>query len=190
MMKRAIFSVVAALIATTAHSDELLGAYGGVLVGSANVKRDIDEDLTYKTDKVSVGAMLGWQVTQNFGLEASYVQPKKIRESATFEGDAYTLVGKLSGLTASFIVSLPVTDVVSFHARAGAVRAKENWSASINGSGAGSFSDTTTEPIYGGGIGFGMNGARLRIEYQRAKFDAGELGLASVSIAYFFGRKP
>lgn len=65
------------------------------------------------------------------------------------------------------------------------MRATEEYSATFNQSPIGRFSDRTTEVLYGGGLGVIVEGARVRLDYQRAEFDYGKVGVVSLGIVWF-----
>jgi hypothetical protein len=160
------------------------GPYIGLLAGSTNISREVTDDYTFKTDKFTWGAVLGWQLHPNLAIEAGYLKPKNITESANDGTNSAQVTAKFSGWTATAVVTWPLSDLWSVHARLGAVRATEKYSATVNGD-SGSFSDDTTEILYGAGVGVMVEGARVRLDYQRAKFNYGKVGILSLGINWF-----
>lgn len=178
-MKR-ILAACAALVSLGAYAQQPSGPYLGAALGSADISIDVDEDATYKTDKFTWGVNLGWQITPYFGVEASYLKPSTIKEVIGSD----SVSGKLSGITASLIGTLPLNERWSVHARLGGIVAKEKYSATISGLSY-SYSDDTAELLYGVGAGVIVEGAKLRLDYQRAEFDYGKVGLLSLGINWF-----
>lgn len=184
-MLRTAFLTAITLASGAALAQQPTGPYIGLLGGTSDISREVTEDYTHKDDKFTWGASLGWQFTSNLAAEIAYLKPGNLSLTEIDGEDVYSVTGKLHGFSANAILSLPFADRWSVHARVGAVRAREKYRASVNDETVGTFSDTTTEVIYGGGIGVIIEGARFRLEYQRAEFEAGKIGLISLGINWF-----
>src|SRR5690606_8038496 len=98
MMKR-VLAACAALVSLGVCAQQPTGPYLGVALGSADISIDVDDEYTYKTDRFTWGAHLGWQITPHFGVEAGYLKPSTIKEDIGPD----SVSGKLSGITASLI---------------------------------------------------------------------------------------
>jgi hypothetical protein len=179
-MRTIIWSLALSTMSMGAYAQQPAGPYIGVLLGSSDLSIEVDEDYTYKTDKFTWGAMAGWQITPMFAVEAGYLKPNAILESV---GDD-TVTGRLSAWTATAVLSWPVSERFAIHARAGGIVATEKYSAFVDGLNY-SYSDDTADIIYGAGISTMWDGARVRLEYQRAEFDYGKVGLISLGINWF-----
>lgn len=162
-----------------------MGPYIGVLAGTTDISREVTDDYTYKADKFTWGATLGWQLHQFVAVEAGYLRPKKSRETISDGVDTADITARFHGLTASALLTWPISERWSTHLRLGAVRASEKYSASLNGGAPSSFTDNTTEVLYGAGLSVGFEDLRLRLDYQRAKFNYGKVGLLALGINWF-----
>lgn len=187
MKKRIIVTAIsAAMLSMGAAAQQPVGPYAGVLAGSSSISRDLTlggDDTTYKQDKFTWGALLGWQFHPNLGVEIGHLSPASLSETVVFEGVSYDAKLKATGWTASALVSYPFAQRWSVHARLGALRATEKYSVSRDGTLVGTDKDRTTELLYGAGVGV-MIGATtsLRLDYQRADFEAGDVGTISVGV--------
>ncbi|MEO6080637.1 MAG: outer membrane beta-barrel protein [Steroidobacteraceae bacterium] len=161
------------------------GPYIGIAAGSTHISREITADYTYKADRFSWSALAGWNFTPNFGLEVSYLKPNKISETVTDGGDTATVTGNLRAWTLNAVGTYPLNNTWSVHVRGGAVRLKETYDATLNGTFLGTASDSTTEFIYGAGIGVMVEKARLRLDYQRSEFPYGKGSVISLGIIWF-----
>ena len=158
-----------------------MGPYFGASLGSADLSIEVDEEFTYKTDKFTWGLNAGWQITQHFAVEAGYLKPGSIRESA---GDD-SVTGSFHAWTATLLGSYPMSERWSLYARLGGISATEKYSAVLDGLSY-STSDDTTELLYGVGAGVVVEGARIRFDYSRADFKYGEAGVFSLGVNWFF----
>lgn len=173
-------SLAALMGSAGAMAQQPTGPYIGVLAGSTDA--DIDE-LDYSTDKFTWGAFGGYQFTPYIGAELGYLRPNKVTEDLG-GSPPVTLSVRGSAITGSIIGTYPLGDVWSFHGRLGGARAKLKASAT-DGSISESASDSSTELIYGGGIGAMFEGARVRLEYQRIDGDDIKAGLVSIGVVWF-----
>lgn len=179
-LKHALLGI-AATATMAAQADQPLGPYAGGLFGSTEV--EIGE-IDYSADAITFGAFAGYQLTNHFAIEAGYLSPKTITE--TSGGDQLRI--KVRSGTLSAIASIPATDVVSFHVRAGAARSKLKVAARVDGE-TESASDSATDLLFGGGIGFTLRQARARLEITRIDNDDIKGTVFSGSVAWYFGQK-
>jgi hypothetical protein len=179
-MRNLIVSAALLSVSMGAYAQQPIGPYIGVLGGSTDLSLEVDEDYTYKTDLFTWGAMAGWQITPHFAVEAGYLKPKSVRETVGED----SVSGRFHAWTATAVLSWPLSERWSVHARAGGIVATEKYSAVIDGLNY-SYSDDTSEITYGAGISAMVDGARLRLEYQRADFDYGKVGIISLAINWF-----
>ena len=92
----------------------------------------------------------------------------------------------VSGLSASAVGTLPVSDTFSFFARLGIASYDVDAHVSIAGVGSGSASNSESDVIYGAGalLNFGQFG--VRAEYEAINVDNGDANMISVSGLYRF----
>lgn len=182
-------AVSAAAFSLGAAAQQPVGPYVGVLAGTTEISRDLvvgEDDYGYKKDKFTWGALLGWQFHPNFAVELGHLSPAKLSESLDISGDTFDATMKATGWTASALVSYPFAERWSVHARLGALRATEKYSVSVNGSPMGSEKRRSTDVLYGAGVGVMVaEAARLRLDYQRAEFEAGKVGTISLGLNWF-----
>lgn len=186
MIKRLIAAAVACAASAISHADDFSGPYFGLLGGSSQISRDLGDGVEWNSNKFTWGALLGWQVHRNFGVEVTYLRPATDRQSGVVDGDLYEVAAKTSGFSATAVLMFPIGDNFSVHGRVGALRAREKYLAWVNDFPEGSASDTTTEVIFGGGITKTFERTMLRVEYQRAEFEYGDVGLFSLSLSWLF----
>ena len=189
MKKTFLVAVSAAAFSLGAAAQQPIGPYAGVLAGTADISRDVQVGLvdeTYKQDKFTWGALLGWQLHPNFAVELGHLNIAKISQTVSVGTDDYDATMKATGWTASALATYPFAERWSVHARLGAVRATEKFSVSFDGAALGSQKDRTTELLYGAGVGVRLNdAAQLRLDYQRADFEAGDVGVISLGFNWF-----
>lgn len=190
-MTKGIFfaAVSAAVFSTGAAAQQPMGPYAGVLAGTSAISRDLvvgGEDVSYKQDKFTWGALLGWQFHPNLAVELGHLSPARLSESVEFGADTYDARMKATGWAASALLSYPFAQRWSVHGRLGALRAIEKYSVSLDGTRVGSEKRRSTDLLYGVGVGVMISeAARLRLDYQRAEFDAGDVGAISVGANWF-----
>ncbi|MGC4027756.1 MAG: porin family protein [Steroidobacteraceae bacterium] len=172
--------LVAAMGSAGALAQQPTGPYIGVLGGKAEFKVS---ELNYKTDKFSWGLFGGYQFTPYIGAEVAYLQANKVKENLG-GSPPITLGVKTSAYTGSVVGTYPLGDTWSLHGRLGGARTKLK--ASVTDGTASEFaSDSSTELIYGAGIGAMLDGARIRLEYQHINGDGIKVGLVSLGIVWF-----
>lgn len=190
-MKRSVFAVAALAMASTfVHAAEPKKPYFGVLFGQADITRDIDTFTSVNAEEFTWGLNIGVNVTSNLAFEFGILKPKSLGFSFEDGGDLYEAKDRITAFALSVLPTLPVTDRTSLFIRLGAVRAEEDIEAWVNGDRAGSVDDHSTEFLMGAGVNFFVDRAQLRFEYMRAKFEAGKVGLAAVSVNWFLPTSP
>lgn len=177
-MKRCIAAVSALILTGAAYAAQPAGPYIGALAGQTDF--DVDS-LDYSTDSFTWGAFAGWQFGQNIGVEAGYYRPKTVSEPL----GGGTLEVSTEMLAASLIGTLPLGDTWSLFGRAGMARAKLTARGVVSGSPVASASDSSTDPIFGGGIGAMFDGALLRLEYSYLSADDVDASIISLGIVWF-----
>jgi hypothetical protein len=188
-MKRTvgIASVVTAvgLYAACASAAQPVGPYIGALVGETKLydRETVDDtELVLDEKQFTWGAFAGYQFTQYLGAEVGYNKPRRLNLIRSDDGDRVSF--STSAWTASVVGTIPLGNVWSLHARAGAARLKATVGVRWDGA-SDSFSDSTTEAVYGGGVGAIFEGARVRLDYQRVNADGSRLSLLSLGIVWF-----
>lgn len=177
---KGLLAALAAVVSLGAYAQQPVGPYIGASLGSTEITLDLGDGESYSTDKFTWAIDAGWQINPYFAVEAGYVKPRALRESA----GADFVTGKFSAWTATVLATYPLNERWSVHARLGGIVATEKYSGEIDGLGF-SYSDDTSELLYGVGVSVIVEGAKLRLEYQRAKFDYGKAEILSLGINWF-----
>lgn len=175
-------TALVAAAATTAFAEQPTGLYFGPEIGSADLQED---GFGFNTDETFWGLAVGWQATQHVGVELGYIDVKDIKDSLTDGSDTLDGSLALSAITGSVIGAIPMGDRWSLFGRAGAANLRAKVSGRLNGTPIGSVSEDSTEFFWGAGIGMMAEGARLRLEYRRIEFEAGDAGLISLGLMWF-----
>lgn len=186
-MKRTVGFVVAGLLsASIAHAaDGAKGPYFGPLFGQADLTRDLDSFTSVKQDKFTWGINLGWQVHQNMAFEFQYLKPQKLSTQLDVSGFTWDITEAFNGMSFSALPSWPISDRVAIFGRVGALRVEDKVRLWIDGEYQGQGSENYTELLLGGGISAYVDRGQVRLEYMRAKFDAGKVGLLALSVNWF-----
>lgn len=163
-----------------ALSQQPTGPYVGAFGGSTDLSLDIDESSTYKTDLFTWGLVAGWQINPYFAVEAGYFKPNSINES--IGADEFS--GSFHAWSATALVTYPLSERWSVHARAGGLVATEKYSAFIDGVNY-AYSDDTSEFTYGVGVGVIVEGAKIRLDYQRTEFNFGKASVLSIGVNWY-----
>jgi OmpA-OmpF porin, OOP family len=182
MYKRLGLSALAALglmAATAAQADTQPGFYAGAGIGSTKVGDDVsgvdDSDTGFKV-------FGGYDFNQNFGIEVSYFD---FGEASVDEGGASASVG-VSGLSASAVGRLPVSDMFSLYGKLGFASYDVDVKFNIPGFGSGSASDSDSDMIYGVGGALSFGGTfEARLEYEALNVD-GDASMISLSGLFRF----
>jgi hypothetical protein len=172
-------AILALAAATSVQAAQPTGPYFGALIGETKIK-EAEIDLSEK--EITWGAFVGYQFLPYLGAELAYYKPQKMvfRDEGSDDG---IWLGT-NAWAASIIGTLPLGETFSFHARVGAARAKASATVRFNGV-EGSDSVSSTDLIYGGGVGLMLEGARVRLEYQRLDAGGTKLGLLNLGIVWF-----
>lgn len=178
--KSILAGAVAAICVGSAGAAEGSGFYVGALAGSTDFNFN---DVDYSKSEFTWGLFTGWQFNKNFAAELGYYKPGSISESDGTDSakiSTHTIATTLIG-------SYPFNDKWSVFARVGAAFPKVKVSANFDG-GSDSASDSSTELLYGGGVGLALNRVQLRLEYQRVDSDLMDAGMLSLGVVIPLGR--
>lgn len=174
MKKLVLLAALLSGTAAVAQADEAL--YGGVGIGSATQKIDID--LPQSGRKVGAKVYLGYQFNENFAVEGAYTYLNKTTFSlSTAEaGNSVSFNYKTTGHLFSVAATgfLPINDQFSLIGKAGIGIYHSRGTASANENGpdfmytaTGSGNKTTATPVIGVGAEFTVNkGMAIRGEYE------------------------
>jgi OOP family OmpA-OmpF porin len=178
MYKRVGLSVFAALglmAATAAQADTQPGFYAGAGIGSTKIGDDEFDGTGIDDSDTGFKVFGGYSFNENFAVEVGYVDFGEA--SGDFGGDSFDI--GISGLTASAVGRLPVSDMFSLYGKLGFASYDVDVSFNIEGFGSGSVSDSDSDIIYGvgGALSFGMFEARLEYEALNTDGDASMISL-------------
>jgi opacity protein-like surface antigen len=171
---------VAAMCVGSAGAAEESGFYVGALAGLTGFHLS---DSNYNKSAFTWGLFTGWQFNKNFAAELGYYTPGSISESLGADSvkiSTHTIATTLIG-------SYPFNDKWSVFARLGAAFPKVKATVNIGGE-SDSASDTSTELLYGGGVGLALNRVQLRLEYQRVESDLMDASLLSLGVVVPLGK--
>lgn len=149
----------------TASAAEGSGFYIGALAGSTDFNYAPAAD--YSRKEFTWGLFTGWQLNEYFAAELGYYKPASISSSAS--GSSSKL--SLHTIATSLIGSYPIGDKWSVFARVGAGFPTVKNSVTSN-SLSGSWSDSSTELHYGGGVALAVKQVQLRLEYTRLETES------------------
>lgn len=138
------------------------GLYLGIDAGEAEARDTCNDISNCDNSDTSVRAEIGFQFTRVVGIELGYTSFGTLFEA---NNNTFNAKQEASAMTASLLLTLPVTDAVGIYARAGAARYNIDNSGTIQGIPVGS--DDSTKPYYGAGVEFDLSDHfMLRGEYQ------------------------
>src|SRR5689334_13665712 len=190
MRKRLGLGVLATLgfvAATAAHADTQPGFYAGVGFGTTTIDDDGFDGAGIDDSDTGFKFFGGYSLNENFAIEAAYFDFGKAsgRFDDPFFGSASFDVG-VSGLSASVIGRLPVTQTVALYGKVGFASYDVDASVNIAGMG-GSGSQSETDMIYGigGSLSFAQR-FEARVEYEALDLDGGDASMISISGLYRF----
>jgi len=153
------------------------GAGGGLL----------DLPVPGTTGSTSVGggaytAFVGYRVNRWAAVEAAYLNSGSVEQLTVEQNTAGQNIIKEFIKTDPHLVTatamgiLPITQDFSLYGRAGLAHIWYNASFGISYVGEGSFSGTSNELIWGGGMSLSVDRALLRLEYQQTKANLDDAG--------------
>jgi len=185
MHKRLGLSALAALAlmaATAVQADTQPGFYAGAGIGTTTVGDDDFDGPGIDDSDTGFKVFGGYYFNENYGVEVGYFDFGEA--SASLGGDSLS-VG-VSGLAASVVGRLPVSDMFSLYGKLGFASYDVDVDFNIAGFGSGSESDSDSDLIYGvgGALSFGGN-FEARLEYEALNVD-GDASMISVSGLFRF----
>jgi len=191
MYKRLGLTAFAALALTTAmaaQADVPPGFYAGASIGTTKLSDSGFESVAIDADDSDTGLKIfgGYSFNDNFAVELSYFDLGEVRGgfSDPFFGDFNFEVG-VSGLNASAVGRLPVSDTFSLFGKLGV--ASYDVDAHVSGDfGTGSDSQSETDMTYGIGAALSLGQWELRAEYEAINVDNGDADMISVGAMYRF----
>ena len=176
-----VFAALALAASMAVQADtQPSGFYAGAGIGSTKVGDDISG-----VDESDTGFKIfgGYNFTQNWAAEVSYFD---LGEASVSGGGANASLG-LTGLSASAVGRLPVSDMFAVYAKLGfASYDVDLHFNNVPGFGSGHMSDSDSDMIYGvgGALSFGGN-FEARLEYEALNVD-GDASMISVSGLFRF----
>ena len=185
MYKRLGLSALAALglmAGTAAQADTQPGFYAGAGIGTTTVGDDDFDGSGIDDSDTGFKVFGGYNFNENFGVEVSYFDFGEA--SAELSGDSVS-VG-VSGLSASAVGRLPVSEMFSLYGKLGFASYDVDVKFNIAGFGSGSGSESDSDMIYGvgGALSFGGN-FEARLEYEALNVD-GDASMLSISGLFRF----
>jgi OOP family OmpA-OmpF porin len=185
MYKRLGLSALAALglmAATAAQADTQPGFYAGAGFGTTKIGDDEFDGSGIDDSDTGFKIFGGYNFNENFAIEAGYFDFGEA--SGDFGGDSFSI--GVSGLSASAVGRLPVSDMFSLFGKLGFASYDVDVSFNIAGFGSGSASDSDSDMIYGvgGALSFGKS-FEARLEYEALNVD-GDASMISVSGLFRF----
>ena len=189
MHKRLGLSALAAFALTaamTAQADVGPSFYVGAGFGTTEVSEDsIDEFIADDSDN-GLKVFGGYSFNQYFAIEATYFDLGEAGGGIEddFFGDVSFDIG-VSGLNASAVGVLPVSDMFSLFGKVGFASYDVDVSVNIDGV-SGSDSESESDMTYGvgGALSFGQFGVRL--EYEAINVDGGDANMISLGGMFRF----
>jgi OmpA-OmpF porin, OOP family len=123
----------------------------------------------------------GYRLNRFLGFEANYFDGGSV--NTAIGNSTVRLDGK--GFGASVLGSFPIGEAFAVYGRAGYMKGELELVASGPG-GTAAADDDDEAPIFGAGIRTMLDGAQIRLEYDRVEFDAIDVARVSLSVAWLF----
>ena len=181
-------SLISAPVFAAGYGDEEPDAFIGGSVTYSKLENmevygeyidEIGESDEFDDDRSSWKAFAGVWLTDYIGIEGQYMAIGEFEQNGVeFDPD---------GVTASVLLGLPIAEHTRIYVKGGQMW----WSADYEGPAG--FTDETdgTSLFYGGGVSVAiLDNLNVRAEYERAKFDEGEVNadvdFASVGLGFMF----
>jgi hypothetical protein len=184
MLRRTIVFPILALASLPALADVERGPTFGVGAAYHNYDLNPEDAFGFRGSDHAYGweAFGGWRFNRFVAVEASYLNGGHV--NLNILGADVRLSGKAYG--ASAVGSLPIGDSgFAFFGRAGYMRGDLKIRASGPG-GSASGKDHDSKPIFGAGVRAMIDGAHLRLEYDRIDWDAFDSERISLNVAWLF----
>ena len=172
------------LVSVPALANEEKGPTFGIGVSHNEYKLNPSQNLGFSGSDNAIGWEVfgGWRFNRYIAAEASYINGGHVRFDVL--GARVRLTGKAYG--ASAVASLPFTDSgFALFARAGFMRGDLEAQA-VGPGGSASGKDHDSQPIIGAGMRALVDGAHLRLEYDRIDWDAFDSERISLNVAWLF----
>ena len=183
------FAALALTAAMAAQADVQPGFYAGASIGTTKLSDDGFDSVGIDADDSDTGFKLfgGYSFNNNFAVELSYFDLGEVRGgfSDPFFGDFNFDVG-VSGLNASAVGRLPVSDTFSLFGKLGVASYDLDAHVSGDGFGSGSDSQSETDMTYGVGAALSVGQWELRAEFEAINVDNGDANMISVGAMYRF----
>jgi OOP family OmpA-OmpF porin len=189
MYKRLGMSVFAALAltaATAAQADVQPGFYAGAGFGSTQIDDDGFDGIDFDDNDTGFKVFGGYNFNQNFAVELTYFDLGEASGSLEDIFGPFDFDIGVSGLNASVVGTLPVSDMFSLFGKVGFASYDIDVHVNIEGVGSGSDSESESDMTYGvgGALNFGQFGVRL--EYEAINVDDGDANMISLGGVFRF----
>jgi OOP family OmpA-OmpF porin len=182
-----VFAALALTAAMAAQADVQPGFYVGAGFGSTKIDDDGFDDAGIDFDDSDTGFKVfgGYSFNQNFAIEASYFDFGEASGSFDdFVGPVSFDVG-VSGLSASAVGVLPLSDMFSLFGRLGYASYDIDAHASVGGQ-SGSSSESESDLVYGAGAALSLGQFEARAEFEAINVDGGDANMISLSGLFRF----
>lgn len=171
------FAIVAINFAITAHAEESSGVYLGAGVGEAT-----NESGEFKGSDTAFKVFGGYSLNRYLAVELAYVDAGTQKDRV---GDIQVAT-ESSGVIASVLGSLPLTDFFSLYGKVGYAFYDVDTTLRL-----GALQDAESESdedlVYGAGLELAVwRGLKLRAEYEVIDVNDGDFGILSVGARYKF----
>jgi outer membrane protein with beta-barrel domain len=185
MHKRLGLTVIAAFAlaaSMAAQADTQPGFYAGAGLGTTKIGADELDNTGFDDSDTGFKIFGGYDFNQNFGVEVSYFD---LGEGSIEDAGDSASIG-VSGLSASAVGRLPLSDMFSLYGKLGFASYDVDFDFNVAGFGSGSQSDSDSDMIYGvgGALNFGNFG--MRLEYEALNVDGGDINMISLSGLFRF----
>jgi OOP family OmpA-OmpF porin len=189
MYKRLGLSALAALALTAsmaARADVQPGFYMGAGFGTTKLDDNSFDGVDFDDSDTGFKLFGGYSFNQYFAVEATYFDFGEASGSFDDFGDTTKFDVGVSGLAASAVGTLPVSDIFSVFARLGYASYDVDAHVNIVGVGGGSASQSENDVVYGGGALLNFGQFAVRGEYEAINVDQGDANMISISGVYRF----
>lgn len=189
MRKPLGLSILAALALTAAmaaQADVQPGFYVGAGFGSSKIDDDGFDDIDFDDSDTGFKVFGGYSFNQNFAIEATYFD---LGEASGSFDDGFDVVNfdvGVSGLSASAVGVLPLSDMFSIFGRLGYASYDVDAHATVVGVGSGDASESESDLIYGAGAALSFGQFEVRGEFEAINVDGGDANMISLSGLYRF----
>jgi OOP family OmpA-OmpF porin len=189
MYKRLGLSALAALALTAsmaARADVQPGFYMGAGFGSTKIDDDGFDGIDFDDSDTGFKVFGGYTFNQYFAVEATYFDFGDAGGSFDDFGDTVDFDVGVSGLAASAVGMLPVSDMFTLFGKIGYASYDVDAHVNIVGVGSGSSSESESDLMYGAGAALSFGQFEARAEYEMINVDGGDANMISLSGLYRF----